>query len=60
MNKGAQETKHDIIVVKASNMNLINHDSKSLIILFTMSQYESSHIVPLMLLRFLLYISLWP
>jgi hypothetical protein len=38
MCKGAQETEGDITVQKASNMNLINHESKSLIILFTMSQ----------------------
>lgn len=60
MCKGAQETKHDIIVLRASNMNLINHDSRWLIILFTMSWCTSFHVVSLTLLRFLLCISLWP
>lgn len=38
MHWSAQETKHDIILLRASNTNLINRDSKSLIILFAMSQ----------------------
>lgn len=36
--KGAQKTKHDITVLRASNMNSINGDSKSLVILFIISQ----------------------